>query len=431
MGDEAGIGQVGPGVRLGRRVVRFVPILALGAVALAVPACGVADDDAPAISVHDSAGIRIVENTPEASSDSCRISSEASVEIGTRAGSSKYQLHRVLDATRLSGGRIAVVNQGSSQIRLYDPHGRYLHAFGRQGEGPGEFRTVFQIWSTEGDTLVVGDYRPWRFFRFTTDGTLLEEARPLPLYPDSPDVMGILDDGTFVLGRECCRTTEPGFHDMQLHLLRHRRSGELIDTIGVYPRGRLGVLSREAGLVGTPLFEAKTRIAAAGDRIIVGLGTEREVRVLSPHGGLQAIVRWSGPDRKVTDAAVDTYRARTLARHEDRPELRRRLIEPRVSKDRPVADRFPAHATVLIDGRDNIWVRKYTRPSWPEGDAIRWLVFRRDGRFLCHAGMPAAIENVWDIHEIGEDYVLATVRDELDVEYVHLYRLETTGGPGR
>lgn len=380
------------------------------------------------ISVGDSAGIRIVENTPEASSDSCVVSSEPDVEIGTREGTSEYQLYRVMDATRLSDGRIAVVNQGSSEIRLYDARGRFLHAFGREGEGPGEFRNVFQVWSTEGDTLIVGDYRPWRFFRFTPDGTLLGELTPRPLYPNRPDVTGVLDDGTFVLGRECCRTSEPGFHELHLHLVRHDRSGEITDTIGVYHRGREGYLSREARFRGRPLFEASARVAAASDHIVIGLGTEREVRILGRDGGLETILRWSGPERKVTDAAVETYRKQTLARYEDQPELRRRFAEPLASEDRPVADRFPAHGTVHLDAIGNIWVQKYPRPSWPQDDGMRWLLFRRDGRFLCHARTPASIESVWEVHEIGEDYVLATVTDELDVEYVHLYRLRRGGG---
>lgn len=44
-----------------------------------------------------------------------------------------------------------------------------------------------------------------------------------------------------------------------------------------------------------------------------------------------------------------------------------------------------------------------------------------DGAFSCHAVTPSSIENVWDLYEIGDDYVLASVTDELGVEYVHVY----------
>lgn len=389
----------------------------------AVGGCGERESSGEVSAVRDSAGIRIVENTPEMSTDSCVIPNEPAVSIGAREGPPEHQLYRVMGATRLSDGRIAIVNQGSSQIRLFDADGRFLHAFGREGDGPGEFRNLFLIWSGPGDTLIVGDYRPWEFLQFTPEGELLGQVTPRPQYPNVPEVVGVMGDGTFVLGRECCRTDEPGFHEVQLHLVRHNRSGEMLDTLGVYPRGRMGYLSRETNFLGRPLFEAMTRVAAADHRVVVGMGTERELRILTDDGELRTLVRWTGPDRNVTDADAATYREQTLARYEGDPEARRRFAEPLVSEDRPVAERFPAHSTVLLDEVGGIWVRKYPRPSWPEDDDMRWLVFREDGRLLCHARTPPGIENVWDVREIGSNGLLATVRDSLGVEYLHVYRL--------
>ncbi len=391
---------------------------------LAVAACGSPEDRTPISTARDSAGIRIVENRPEASADSCALSGDPAVVIGVREGASEDQLYRVMDATRLSDGRIAVVNQGSSQIRLYGPDGRFLHAFGREGEGPGEFRDVFQIWSQPGDTLLVGDYRPWRFHRFTPAGEHLRTVRPAPPYPNPPEVMGVLDDGSYVLGRGCCRNTEPGFHEQELHLVRHAPDGGLVDTLGVYPYGRRGYLDRETNFMGSPLFEARTRVAVQGDRMVVGPGEEPEVRVLSSEGELRAILRWSGPDRTVTPEEVETYREETLAEYEDRPELLERFARPQVAEERPVNDRFPAYATVLLSRSGEIWVRKYPRPSWPEEDDMRWMVFRGDGTFACHAVTPPSIEAVWDLYEIGADYVLGKATDELGVEYVRMYPRE-------
>lgn len=403
----------------------------LGAICLALAACDRGGSSSPVATARDSAGIRVVESTPDASTDSCAIPTEPEIEIGAREGPDEYQLYRVMDATRLSDGRIAVVNQGSSEIRLYDEEGRFLHAFGREGDGPGEFRKVFLIWTLAGDTLLVGDYGPWRFFEVTPEGELVRQFVPQPRYLNTPDVIGVLDDGTFVLGRECCRTQEPGFHEMHLDLVRHDASGAATDTLGVYPRGSEGYLDREKSptLVGSPLFEARTRVAAAGDRIVVGPGTERELRLLGPAGELRGLVRWTGPGRDVTSEEVAIYREELLSDYEGRPEWRRRFAEPMVSEDRPVADRFPAHGTLLLDEGGDIWVRRYAQPSWPDEDDDRWLVFRGDGRFLCHARTPPAIENVWDLREIGDDYLLATVRDTLGVEYVRRYSLRKPTRP--
>lgn len=407
-----------------RRIPFAVAPAALLLPLLAAAACGSPEGGAPISTARDSAGVRIVESRPEASADSCAISREPAVEIGVREGAPEDQLYRVMDATRLSDGRIAVVNQGSSEIRLYGPDGRFLHAFGSEGEGPGEFRDVFQIWREAGDTLLVGDYRPWRFHRFLPDGTHLESVRPEPIYPNPPEVMGVLADGGYLLGRECCHTEEPGFHEKRLHVLRHARGGAVVDTVGVHSYGREGFLSREDRFMGSPLFEARTRVAVSPERLAVGLGDRREVRLLGPDGEPRAILRWSGPDRTVTPEEVETYREETLAEYEDRPELLERYARPLVSEDRPVSDRFPAHATVLFSRSGEMWVRKYPRPSWPEDGDMRWMVFRGDGTFACHAVTPPSVEAVWDLYEIGADYVLGKATDELGVEYVRMYPRE-------
>lgn len=45
-----------------------------------------------------------------------------------------------------SFSEIALVNQGSQQLRVYDADGRHLFSAGGEGRGPGEFADAFQIW---------------------------------------------------------------------------------------------------------------------------------------------------------------------------------------------------------------------------------------------------------------------------------------------
>ncbi|MFW6201959.1 MAG: hypothetical protein ACOC8B_05235 [Gemmatimonadota bacterium] len=372
--------------------------------------------------MRDSAGIPVVENRPELSADSCAIPTEPLVDIGVVEGEPEYQLYRVMDGATLSDGRIAIVNQGSDEIRIYDADGRFVDAFGREGGGPGEFRDVFMVWRIPGDTLVVADYRPWRFQYFTPGGEFIRAVEPTPTYINTPAVVGVMADGTFVIGRETndAYREEPGFHPQHLHLVRHGPDGAALDTIGVYMAGRRGNLpgGENVRLTGTPLFEPRTVVAAGGERIVVGAGEEAELRILDVDGELRRLVRWTVGDRDVPPSEVEAYRRNVLELYDD-PAARQRFAEPQISDDRPVNDRFPAHATIRIDRSDRIWVRQYPRPSWPEGD--RWWVFDRDGRFACHAVTPPM--NVWDIFEIGVDYLLGAQQDELDVEHVRVFEL--------
>ena len=137
--------------------------------AVTATACDPAPPDSPPsqTQTRDSAGILIVENPSPAPGSRLewQVSLEPTVSIGTIAGGDDFQLHHVGDALRLPDGRIVVANAGSHQLLVFDEAGSYLEAWGRRGEGPGDFRNLrgsdglspsaFWIEPWPGDSLAV------------------------------------------------------------------------------------------------------------------------------------------------------------------------------------------------------------------------------------------------------------------------------------
>ena len=71
----------------------------------------------------------------------------------------------------------------------------------------------------------------------------------------------------------------------------------------------------------------------------------------------------------------------------------------------------------------NVWARqrRYGADDGMAGaDMYESFIFGADGRHLGMIELPAGLE----IYQIGVDFVLGKVRDALDVDYVHLYRIE-------
>mgnify|MGYP006190973157 CR=1 FL=1 len=62
--------------------------------------------------------------------------------VGSESGGPGQQLHRVTGATRFSDGTLVIANAGSRELYRYDSGGRFLGAFGKIGDGPGEFRAL-------------------------------------------------------------------------------------------------------------------------------------------------------------------------------------------------------------------------------------------------------------------------------------------------
>lgn len=374
-----------------------------------------------AIIRHDSAGIQITENDLKGLQATCELGPSPMVAIGTEEGDEEYQLFRVFGARRLSDGRIALVNQGSQQLRFYDQQGRFVSQTGRAGEGPGEFRDAFYLWVLPGDTVWVGDYRPWRFLVFGPDGQWVRTVQADPMYINTA-VTSVLDDGRFILAaRPRPNPAGTQFELTHLTVAIHGADGALIDTIGTYPNGRWGRVDDTPGAVTLyPLFESFTRVTSIGSHIVIAHTSEPQFSLLSATDEVRVeqIVRWTPGDRAISSGDIAAERQRLAEPYEDLdPDLRRRLLAPLVSQDRPVADQFPAFAAVWAGRDGRIWVEQYARPDKP--DTHEWLAFDAEGRFQCRATIPAFDE----ILEFGEDYLLVKDRDELGVERVFQYSL--------
>jgi hypothetical protein len=418
-----------------RRSTASTTCIPLCTAALLQFGCTATDESRPAVAVRDSAAITIVENDLTRLGATCSLSAEPDVSIGVEEGPEEYQLFRVFGARRLSDGRIALVNQGSQQLRFYDQEGRFLSASGRAGNGPGEFRDAFHLWVLPGDTIWVGDYRAYRYLVFAPNGEWQRNVQPDPIYPNPPGLGTLLANGRAVLADRTQRRY-PGtvFEPRRYTVVIHESDGSLLDTIGTFDMGRWGKMSDEPqAMTLYPLFESFARLASVGPHIVHGHMSKAEYIMLADADGfpVERIVRWTSGDRTISASDIEAERERIAAPFADmNPAERRRFLDPLIDPNRPIADEFPAYAG-LTGGRDGrVWVREYPRPKAP--DPQHWIAFDQDGRFSCRATIPV-IDKVWppgSLLEFGADYILVLHKDDLGVERVLQFGLGApAGGP--
>lgn len=388
---------------------------------LAALLCGSACGDAPEPPVvieGDSAGVAVVVNRVGLSSDSCSLAAEPRLRIGTAAGDPDYEFFSIYGVATLSDGRIAVLNGGTEEVRLYDRTGTHVRTFGRRGGGPGEFRSVLTLNVVSGDTLVVGDYRPWRFNLFTPDGEFLRTVEPENQYINTPRVMEMTSQGEFLLGGTCCRPQENEFVQDSLILVIYDRSGALVDSLGSVAYRVEGYLDPSIRFIGPPLFAPFTDVELSGETYLTAYGRSPEIEVRGLDGALRRLIRWTAGDRAVTPEDVEAYRDQILEAAAQGSARLRPYTQARISDERPVADSFPTHAGLALGRDGNLWVQQFRRP----GDAPRrrWLRFDSAGRFRCHLTVPDGFVP----YEYGSDYLLGVHTDELDVETVVSYHVE-------
>lgn len=117
---------------------------------------GEVDADRLAV-MRDSAGVQIVENRDPLWIADTRwtIDSAPSLTIGVEEGDPQREFFRLIDVRRLSDGRVAALNAGTSELRYFSPEGTYLCTSGREGAGPGEFEQMSWMQLLDQDSLLV------------------------------------------------------------------------------------------------------------------------------------------------------------------------------------------------------------------------------------------------------------------------------------
>ncbi len=87
----------------------------------------------------------------------------------------------------------------------------------------------------------------------------------------------------------------------------------------------------------------------------------------------------------------------------------------------PRAHRFPAYETLHVDELGRLWLQDYV--SEDRTDEHRWwTILSADGTAILGR---LSHRIGFDVHDIGESWILGFERDELDVETLALYRIIT------
>ncbi|MYF63405.1 MAG: hypothetical protein F4183_02795 [Rhodothermaceae bacterium] len=361
----------------------------------------------------DSSGAQIVTSTPSSSEATCTFSEEPILVIGDNEEDDHQWFSMIRGIGRLSDGSVAVVDRGSAEVRIFDASGRHLRSMGQRGEGPGEFTDAFILWVTAGDTLWVGNTRPWSYTVFTAQGQFVRRIRLEPVYAGTSRAGGVLKNGytvntrrTFLLDRDF------GFTDTLIVEI-HDPEGRLVRNLARIPDRTSGQVSEASESFWlSVLFEARAEVDALGSTIVLAHGSKPEVQVLDAEFNLRMIIRWSEPNREVTRADVRSYREDY--REQRDPSDWDQDNDAMISPERPVAEIFPAISRVKIGRDGRIWIRQYDRPREDRG----WVAFGADGKFLCH--MTQLPGDVW---EFGADYVLLLHRSELGVHTARMHSL--------
>ena len=344
------------------------------------------------------------ETAPEASDASWRMDSVPALVVGGESSGPTSDIYNVVGTVRLSDGRI-VIADGAPRLLVVDSTGTYLETWGGPGDGPGEFRRIRWIQLVPGDSIVVYDPQMARVHFFTGDG---EHASQPDITRPRRALVGRSQDGSWVSRRFA--TQSPSVREdgvtppRDVMVLSHESDGSGEQLLGTLEGGEEILLPNGSLYFGLhPLREL--RIAVGPHEVYATSGRRFEIQVYDLDGGPSRVLSWESPLVPLTpqimaDAIVAIGRS---VRVEDIPPFR---------EDQTL----PAISGLVVDREGNVWAEAYD----PELENPRtWSVFEPTGQLLAEVIMAPRFRP----YDIGADFVLGVIRDQLDVERIHLYRL--------
>lgn len=378
--------------------------------------------DGPAFTSSDSAGVelavtRFSESVP---SSGWTISEEPTVVYG-ETGDDPVQFVWIRDAIHLPDGRVIALDGRANELFFFSAAGDVTARTGGTGDGPGELQRPAGLVLVGDDSILVYDARHQRFSLFDTRGEFIddrrlesppggEDAPRLPIY-GAADVSGghvvLIGEGYYF------STGMQGDYTIENPTMRYDPDGSYVDQVaepaifwfygtneGSEPR----------------LFGGRQQVEAGTGRVYVADREEYEIRVYDPGAGLMRVQRLDRPRRPVTDEMVERYRDWMAGRIDD-PDRRSATLE-RIDRG-PVADSLAWIRGLTIDALGSAWV---TESRVTDEAPLVTTVFTADGAWIGEIDVPDDFIPL----DIGEDYLLGSLTDELDVQHLVLFDLERT-----
>jgi len=365
---------------------------------------------------------------------------EPEVSIGMLEGPDEYLIGNPRSLAVSDDGVIFMLDRQVPVIRAYGPDGNHLFDVGREGGGPGEYKSPGAIALLSDGRLLVRDPANNRISIFGSDGQYLEHVRypggfntGRRLYVDTSDValsLVLMNYGTAPW-------------DWEFGLVRVDPEHGIMDTLVVpiwdFEKAELTASRENSSSSNSVPFTADDSWTFSPLGYIVG-GVSTDYRV--------DLFRVGQPVLRIEREwiPVPVQRDESEERRRQSTENMRRQYPGWQWNGPPIPDTKPPFRGMFVSEEGNVWVlvsqpgtptmseaeareeeQRTGRPQLRFTEPAAYDVFAPDGRFLGHVSVPQSFSNSPEPIVRGGT-VWAVTRDELDVASIVRFRIVRSEG---
>jgi hypothetical protein len=316
---------------------------------------------------------------------------------GKQTGLDHEMLFGLVDITFAPDGELYVLEERNHRVVVYGPDGAFRRAFGREGQGPGEFQLPMTLAVTAAGEVAVWDFQHAAYLLFTRDGRYLRnvDGGDWQTGPSRDALRAWPDGGVVYLRRVLHQEFDPPEDIDRGDIMHHAldAAGPPDSMLRVHhPRRRGKSVAGTRVLDNGPAFATEARWDVLSDgRLAVSDGVDYRVRLVRPATDVVDLIERPIAPRPTSEADRESMRERVRSAYENpagafvtgggggsggvsRTELARRIADAL-----EFADVIPVIRDLRVDFDDRLWIQRYGE-SYFDGGPID--VVGPDGEYI-------------------------------------------------
>jgi hypothetical protein len=327
-------------------------------------------------------GVKVIKNPKEPLYGGDVFKLEEELTIGVAEGDDEYSFIRLWYLAVDEDENIYAMDQGATQVKVYNTNGQFLRSIGRKGQGPGELDNPNMIFITNQDQLIVEDFiRNLTYYSLA--GDFIKSTFTSSIFPVA---IGVFPNGQIIA---ITNEQNPDKHGKNVGLYNNDLG--LIKMQAHFPEPK-----PDPGII--RIFQPKISWVITSDgELVLSFKENYEIHIFNEKGALIKKILKDYKPVKVTQEDID-----------------KGLGELAVGKKIEAPKNHPAIQSILADDQGRIIVKTYEKV---EEGLSSYEVINSEGMYMGKISLGG------NVQVIKNNKLYTVEEDEEGYQYIKRYKV--------